>query len=125
MSNSDTGSHDLTVLDWIGVAIAALAAAALASFPVTIAPTFRGMFHDFSTALPGVTSLVLTSWWAPTIALVAGGCVATAIGLHYQLTLGRRRLLVLLGFLIALTGVGITVIGMYLPIFQVADVAKG
>jgi hypothetical protein len=125
MGNSDTLPHDFTVLDWIGVAVVAVAAATLASFPLTIAPTWRGMLDEVGGGVPTFTALVLGLWWAPTLGLVAAGCVATAIGLREQVTLSRRRLFVVVGFVVALVGVGITIVGVYLPVLAMADAVKG
>ena len=93
----------------------------LASFPLTIAPTWRGMLSDFGGAVPTLTSIVLTDWWAPVFALTAAACVAGAVGAANHLTLWGRRRLVVAGFAVVLAGVGLTLVGAYLPIFALTN----
>lgn len=107
----------LTALDWIAAALGWLLAGALVLFALVHAPGFRKMFEEFGGELPVLTRLVLTPWPALAACAVATATLVGGVAL-------RRRALIVIGFFLALGGLGLCVAGVYLPIFEVAGAVK-
>ena len=113
----------LSALDWIAASLALLLDVALVLFALVHAPSFRGMFADFGGELPLLTRLVLTPWPALVICAAATALVLTGVALTRS-AMGLRRGLIVLGFLVALIGLGVCVVGVYLPIVEVAGAVR-
>ena len=109
---------DFTALDWIAVALTIGAIAAIVAFPFTLAPMLRKMLDDFGGVQPALTELTLTRWFPLALALLPTATLAAA--LLGQSRLGVRRALVVAAFLLALATDAFLLIGMYLPIFELA-----
>ena len=116
-------SQRFTTLDWIGTVVASFNAVGLLSLPVT-GRSFASMFHDFGTGdhLPALTKLAI-SWWFPATlgALVLGGVV---MGVRQPAPIQQRRAWIVGAFVLGGIGLAVCLIGMYLPIFAVADAIK-
>jgi hypothetical protein len=107
----------ITALDWIAAALGWLLAGALILFALLYAPSFRKMFEDFGGDLPVLTRLVLTPWPALVACAIATATLVGGVAL-------RRRALIVLGFFLALGGLGLCVAGVYLPIVEIAGAVK-
>jgi len=112
----------LTALDWIAVVLTGLVGLNLAAFPVLISPVYVDMFAEFGAELPGLTRLVIQAWF-PALGLVLVVGLA-AWGLLGRLGLGKRRALVVGAFTLALVWTGLCWLGLYLPIFELAESVK-
>jgi hypothetical protein len=117
-------ADSFTALDWIAVSLSALVVVALFAFPFTVARSFARMFADFGGELPVVTRLALTPWAAPAMALVAASPTAIAVAVPAKGSLGLRRGLVVLGFLLAVAALALAMYAMYAPIFELAGKIK-
>lgn len=116
-------AHSLTVLDWIGVAVAASSGVGLATFPV-VGQRFATMFDDLGprAALPLLTRLVLTTWFPLGLALFV--VVAIAIGLRGARALAARRAWIVGAFLVGAAGFATCFVGVYMPVFALAGAIK-
>lgn len=114
-------THGLSALDWIGTVIAGFAVVALLVFPVVVAPTFESMFRDFGGEVPGLTRMVLSTGFAPALALLPLACLVTAFGFRRTAAIRERRTLIAFAFLLSLTAKTLCVVGLCLPIFELAD----
>lgn len=110
---------ELTVLDWVGVVLVGLGCLFCALFPFLVAPAFARMFAELKSAeLPDITQLGLTVWFPLMLGLNPASIVFYA--LSGRLTLGRRRLFLVLAFLLSMAASGVLLYAMYAPIFQLA-----
>ena len=111
-----------STLDRMGTVAALFAALALLSFPI-FGHNFATMFQDFGSPehLPTLTRLAVT-WWFP----VSLGLLVTAVILAggSPLPLKVRRACIVVAFLVGCIGLGLCVVGVYLPVFQLADAVK-
>lgn len=120
MKDPENPLSELTALDWIAVVGVGCGALFCFLFPFLIAPTFTKMFLDFGNAaeLPNITQLGMTTWFPLMLGLNPASVVFHALsGKH---TLGRRRLLIVAAFVLALIACGICLVAMYAPIFALA-----
>ena len=118
----DDRGQDFTTLDWIGTLIAATTALGLLVFPIA-AQSFATMFREFgSRDLPALTRLAL-SWWFPVV--LALPVIATfGLGLRGSAPIQHRRAWVVVAFVLGCFGIGICLVGVYLPIFSLAGSIK-
>lgn len=108
------------MLDWIGLVVVLLLNGFLVTWPALIAPTYRAMFSEFATELPLFTRLALSLWLPLGFVALSVGLVTAAALLRTNLGIGNRRALAVLAFVVALAGVATCIVGVYLPIFQLA-----
>lgn len=115
-------SERFTVLDWIGVVLAAFSAVGLLLFPVA-GRTFAGMYKDFGSSgdLPGLTRLATSAWFPPLLALFVGASIA--MGLRRR-PLGVRRAWVVSAFVLGGVSFGLCLVGAYLPVFAIAGAVR-
>lgn len=109
---------ELTALDWIGVGLVGLGTLFCFVFPVVIAPMFANTFADFGGELPDLTQLALTVWFPLMLGLNPASLAF--YGVSGPLTLGRRRLFIVLALLLSLAACATCAIAMYLPVFSLA-----
>lgn len=113
-----------TVLDWIGVAVVCKTIIALASLPPYLAPRFKQMFAEFGETLPALTRWITSyPWLGPLVALVPESLVAAGLAAP-PLSLGNRRWLLVVAFLVAGGALALFVFGLYMPIFELAGSIK-
>jgi len=112
-----------TALDWIAVVVVALLGLGLMLAPLTVGAAFAAMFRDFGGTLPGITQLALSPAFPAVAGLLVGGPLAVA--LLAPLSLGRRRLLCLVGFLLGAVIAMLYVFAMYAPIFELSGSIEG
>jgi hypothetical protein len=110
----------LTILDSIGIVVVCSALCALFVFPFTLAPSFEVMFRDFGGEPSALTRWVLSKWFAPALATVPAACVAAALGFRRTAPIRERRSLVVAAFVLALGALALCLIGLYLPIVELA-----
>jgi hypothetical protein len=114
---------DFTILDWIGTVVAGLFGLGLLAFPL-VARHFAAMFRDLGSSnhLAGLTSLVVSTWFPMLLGLV----VVTGItaGVRNTLPLAKRRALIVGAFIFGAVGFGVCLVGLYLPIFAIADAVR-
>lgn len=109
----------LTAGDYIGFVLLSLVCGFLLLFPWAVAPAFITMFSDLGGALPALTQWALTPWFAP---LLGGASLALGVaGLAANLSLGKRRVMIVAAFLAACASGALVLTAMYLPIFELAD----
>jgi hypothetical protein len=123
MNADPKSAQGFTVLDWLGTVVAGFSAFGLLLFPLA-GRTFASMFRDVGSAnhLPALTRLVI-SGWLPVILglLVVSGVVA---GVRAATPLSRRRAFIVGAFVLGGVGFGVCLVGLYLPIFAIADAVK-
>ncbi len=90
---------------------------ALLLFPVA-ARSFAGMYRDFGGPTPVLTQLVLAGWIP--IGVAVPSLAALALG-AFNRTLGRRRAFVVGAFALGGVGLGVSLVGLYLPLFALAN----
>lgn len=97
---------------FVGPIIASAGIALALLFTFAIAPGFAHMFRDFGGTLPWLTRFMLTSWGPLALAMVVLG--ASVASVRVPIT----------SIVIAIVGlvleIATAVIGLYLPIFQLA-----
>ncbi len=118
-SDSSAGA-EFTVLDWIGLVVVLLPVSFLLTWPWLLAPSYRLMFSEFGSELPLLTQLVLSPWPPLAFAVISVGLVAGATLLRGA-SIGNRCALAVAAFVVALVGVAMCFLGVYLPIFQLAN----
>jgi hypothetical protein len=117
-------SQAFTILDWIGVVVTVLALLGTCVLSLN-AGVFGGMFKDLGTrGLPLLTRLVLRPWFGFLLALPSAAMVTVAVLRHQRSSLGRRRALVVVAFVLALLAAGVILVGLYQPIFSMAGAVK-
>jgi hypothetical protein len=117
------GDQRLTSLDGIAVFLTGLVAAGLFAFPFAVGRHFGAMFADFGSApLPPLTGLAVSVWFPCALgAMVAGGPVLACIP---AVPLAYRRRVLVAAFVLGCVSVGVCVVGVYLPLFELADKIK-
>ena len=116
--------RSFSVLDWSGVAVVCKTIVALASLPPYLAPRFSQMFADFGGTLPALTRWITSyPWLGPLAALVLAMLVAAGLAAP-PLSLGSRRRLLVVAFLVAGGALALFVWGLYMPIFALAGSLK-
>ncbi len=122
MKDPENPLQHLTALDWIAVAGVGAGALFCFQFPFLIAPRFAKMFADFGGPLPDLTQLGMTIWFPLLLGLNPASVAIHALsGKH---SLGKRRLLIVAAFLMALVASGLCLAAMYMPIFALAGKIK-
>jgi MFS family permease len=108
-----------TVGDWIGTVIAGFAATGLLLFPV-VGRSFASMFRDFGDAneLPALTRLAISGWFPAALGITA--VVGLGAGTRRSARLSRRRAFIVAAFIVGCVGIGLCLVGVYLPIFSIA-----
>jgi hypothetical protein len=121
-----TSSDEFTTLDWIGVGLNAMAAAALFAFPFVVAPTFAGMFADFGakSALPAITRVAMTPWPSLALGLMVSTLTAMVGVLRGADRIALRRGLVVVAFFVGAIGIVALLSAMYAPILDLAGKIK-
>ena len=115
---TETPESSFTVGDVLGTAFAVVFVIGLFAFPV-IAKSFLAMYAEFEVELPGLTKLVLTSWFPPTLALLPAFLVAN--GMRTSLGMPKRRLSIFAAFLLSSAMFAACLWGIYAPVFRIAD----
>jgi hypothetical protein len=114
----------LTALDGIALFLTGLLASVLFAFPYVVGPSFRVMFDEFcrKDALPPLTNLALSVWFPSVLgAVTASGpafCGISSISLAY------RRGVLVAAFVFGCAALAVCLVGMYLPIFELAGKIK-
>ncbi len=109
----------LTLADWFGVASTALAASPLFAVPWTVGVALHDMYAEFGGELPVLTQWVLSGWFAPLCGLVT--FVTLGLAVVAPVRLAVRRLVVIASFGWVMTAGGMILIGLYLPMFSLAE----
>lgn len=113
-------ASELNALDYVAAIVAGLASFALAVFPF-IAASFARVFKDLGGELPLFTRIVLVPW-QPVLALVSGAAIV--YGLRARRPIRSRRMMLAGAFALAFFSFTACVVGLYLPIFEMADNIK-
>lgn len=109
----------LTFPDWLGVVSTALAASPLFVVPWTIGTVLHDMYVEFGGELPLLTQWVLGGWFAPMCGLFT--FVALGLAVVAPVRLAVRRLVVIASFCWVMAAGGVILIGLYLPMFSLAE----
>ena len=122
MRDDDTQSH--SPLDWLGVVTLVIEAAVLFASRV-YSDQFTETFSEFGAELPTLTIVILT----PAYGAVCGALLLLIASTQWWPTLrnrpSARRTAMVVGFVAGLVAIMAYVIGLYLPIFRVADQVSG
>ena len=112
----------LAPADFVSLAITGAALAALVLAATVWIPSMAKMFDDFGGTLPRLTRLVASRLWLPGCAVpLALGAAAAA--LIPERPAKRTALLVTVAAL-AVLAVAATVVGVYLPLFQLSSAVR-
>lgn len=111
--------RDFTAVDWALFGLVALPELFDLVFPFLIAPVYGKMFADFGGVLPVVTRLALTRWFPFVVGMPA--FLPLALALDARRALGERRVLLVVGLIVAVAGAGLLVFAMYSPIWQLTN----
>lgn len=117
------GSQDFTVLDWVGTIMSAVGVIFLLSWPWTYGRAFSSMFADVGGPLPAITSIAIGGWIAPLVGIVAGALIVSGC-FRKAASLNRRRVSIVIGFVVAFGGVAFCLWATYLPIMDLAGAVK-
>jgi hypothetical protein len=123
VTKADGSAQQFTVLDWIGTVVAGSTGLGLLLFPFA-SRTFASMFRDFGPAanLPALTRLVISGWFPMLLGLVViAGVVA---GVRRAGSLSKRRAVLVGAFVLGGVSFGVCLVGLYLPIFAIANAVK-
>ncbi len=111
-------------LDWMGVVTLVIEAAVLFGSRV-YSSRFVETFEEFGGDLPLLTQVVLT----PAYGAICGGLLLLLASTNFWPTLrgrdGAKKMAMVVGFVAGLGAIMTYVIGLYLPLFQVADNVGG
>jgi hypothetical protein len=120
----DRQAGSFTVLDWIGALFAGKAVIGLLAFWFVAGRSFESTFRDLGSAeqLPMLTRIVISSWFPTTVGLIAA--VGLALGIRPGAALRRRRAWIVGAFVLGGAGLGLCVVGAYLPVFELAGKIK-
>ncbi len=109
--------HAFTVLDWIGAIVTAFAIVGLVSLSA-YGGAFRGMYADFGdVALPALTTVVMKPFVPPLLGVVAALPLALAAR---RAPIRARRLAVVAAFVLACAFAAVCLVGLYMPMFELA-----
>ena len=116
-------TQSFTALDWIGASVAGFPALGLLLFPLA-GRAFASMFRDMGSPdrLPTLTRLAVSGWFPPLLGLLV--VTAGANCLRDALPLPTRRAFIIGAFLLGAVGLGLCLLGAYLPIFSIANAVK-
>ncbi len=109
------------LFDWAGVAFAGLTIARLVAFA---GADWKTLFRDFGSLgeLPLLTRIFLVPWVRIVPALLAAASLA--MGFRSRRRQAQRRIWIWGAFIIALVGLALYVVAMYLPLFTLAGKIK-
>jgi hypothetical protein len=110
--------EELTLLDWLGAAIASLGTMFCCLFALFIGPRFKKLLEDFGGEFPPITLLVLMPWFPLLLGLIPALMVALA--LVGNTSWGVRRGLIVGASFLSLLASGLCLYGIYSPIFAAA-----
>jgi type II secretory pathway component PulF len=86
-----------------------------------IAATFKEMFVSMGAGLPPLTLIALKPWFGPLLGIVSAGIFSLQWVEWFHKRLLRRRLIVVLCYIIVSVFDAVCVIVLYLPIFKMAQ----
>lgn len=108
-------------VEWILAALAALLALVICATPVTVSVSFIEMFREFGSIdeLPFVTRAALSRWYGVGFAALVVVVAAAALVLPFGVAARRLTLTASCG--LGLAGLAVYIFGVYLPLFELAD----
>jgi type II secretory pathway component PulF len=116
-------NHDpkrMTVLDGILMVGAILSSCVVLVFPLFVVPAFVEMYRDFGDVLPVLTRFVISGGYSiASLALVTVGTLG-GIGLVLAGQRGPGRAMLVGAVGVALLVCAFAIMGLYLPLFQMA-----
>lgn len=121
MDDGDKRFHAVDAVLLIG-AIGSLGAIAVVR--VFVVPSFEAMFRDFGGVLPVITMAVMSGGMALGSMLLVALLAASGTGLVFRGYRPVGRIFLVASVIIAMMTIATMVIGLYLPIFQLAGAVK-
>lgn len=108
-------------IEWTLAALAAALAAVVCVTPFTVSVTFVAMFRELGSIdeLPLVTRATLSSWYGAGLAALIAAVAAAALTL--RLGAATRRVALAVSCALGLAGLAVYIFGVYLPLFELAD----
>ncbi|MBW2276224.1 MAG: metallophosphoesterase [Deltaproteobacteria bacterium] len=120
--NSDTrtprAASKFSAMDWIGVVVTGLAAFSVMLVPRIVAPPIVSMYEDFDATLPTITLLVISGWFPLLLGQLPLASLLLALLRRHSMS--AARMLVVIGFVLALVFGAVCWYGLYAPIFELA-----
>ncbi len=117
-------SKRVTVLDGILMVGAILSSCVVLVFPLFVVPSFLAMYRDFGSQLPVITRLVVSGGYSlVSLALVTLGTLG-GIGLVLAGRRGPGRIALVGAVGVALTVCAFAIMGLYLPVFEMAGAVR-
>ncbi len=116
------GSSRVTVFEVIGFTVSGLGMLWAIAAAVRVQPAFAKMFTSFGSELPLFTQLCLRPWFPIVLALFAPAITGLGIAIGSSTT--ARALTMGAAVLLTLGLPALFLIGMYLPIFAIAEAIK-
>ncbi|HZJ54053.1 MAG TPA: hypothetical protein VFD38_07935 [Myxococcaceae bacterium] len=102
------------------VAVSGLLSLAL---PLVVAPMFRRLSESLGAAAPGGLGGALQGWFPLVLGLAPLALVAYALAVRQPLT--RRRLVLVLAFVLTVLAGGMSLVAVYATLFSMAGAATG
>ena len=109
----------MNVFDWVAVALIAILALGFPIMAGYVRPVFAVMMEGFEAALPTITRIVFTDWFAP--ACLFGMCGFIALALFGTRSRAAARTVLGLTFVAGLALMAIYWFALFAPIFAIAD----
>jgi hypothetical protein len=113
----------LNAMDWMGVATLAIEALVLVVSRVYTSK-FTEVFSEFGGDLTVLTKIVLSPVYGAIAAALLLLCASAMWWPALRGRQGTKRTFLVIGFVFGLGTIGLYVIGLYLPIFTMADLAS-
>ena len=114
----DTSLGRLSVLDWIGAALVAISGLVSLALPLAVAPMFRRLSESLGAAPPAGLGSVLQGWIPFTIGLAPLALVVYALAVRQPIH--RRRLLLVLAFILTVLAGAMFLVALYGTLFKMA-----
>ena len=120
----DEPSKRVAPLDVVLMFGAVISVGVMLVFPLFVVPSFINMYQDFGSQLPAITQVVISGTFSLVSCGLALVCAAAGIGLVLagQRVPGRVGLLAAVA--VTLLVCAFVVMGLYLPIFQLAGAVR-
>jgi len=119
----DTSLASLTWLDWMGVLVVSTSGLFALGVPLFVAPVFRRLGESLGAQAPSLPAALLQGW---TPVLVGALPLALlAYGLVVRQSVARRRVALLLAFVLTVVECVVFLLALYATLFVAAGSAAG
>jgi hypothetical protein len=123
VDSSDTSLSRLSLLDWIGVLVVATSGLFGMAVPLVIAPMFRQLGESLGVPASSLPTAVLQGWVPVLLGLLP--LALLLYGLVVRQGVGRRRLFLVLAFLLTIVESVVFLFALYGTLFAAAAAPGG